>query len=565
MRDLELKTNFYKGINTVSIDGNAIAHFSALNNYTDTSFLDWAHEFFATVEDELNDEFTITVSGEELEIRMLRLLANNCDDCHGIEIKEYPLNMRTDERYKILSNIAKKYNVSVEVCKVFVKVFSFDENILGFDFLENVKLEEAQVCILENEDVLSNVISNASRAQFILVLGEEEHLEWSGDKYIWHLPIENKLKELNRLVTYLGVLPTIKNIRMKIDKVIPDMKTEEIKAVNMALAIDSIVDVDLPDVMNLKMGTRCTPQYSVTPDNGVKPSIHITSSNIEVVDIREGSLITGRRGTATVSFYQGADKIPFAKKNIRVYRDDSVREIHLKIRDMVMHIDQTQEIKLMTVPSDADNRDSVQLEVSDDSVLHLDSDGKIMAVGAGECTITARVDQISTSAVIHVLPQASEIVIIPSEIDCYVNESVDVTVRVLPENCSNKTYEWDSSDESVAVVIYDHGLEKIHAKRVNENGCVLTCRTVEGECSATCTVKVKSTLDRETHAWLSIAAISFVFTFIAGIFNLGPICSLLAVAGALIGGAIAIFKNRNDISWAILLMAASVVLTWLLW
>ena len=140
-----------------------------------------------------------------------------------------------------------------------------------------------------------------------------------------------------------------------------------------------------------------------------------------------------------------------------------------------------------------------------------------------------------------------------------------MTVRVLPENCSNKTYEWDSSDESVAVVIYDHGLEKIHAKRVNENGCVLTCRTVEGECSATCTVKVKSTLDRETHAWLSIAAISFVFTLIAGIFNLGPICSLLAVAGALIGGAIAIFKNRNDISWAILLMAASVVLTWLLW
>ena len=565
MRNLELKTNFYKGINTFSIDGNAIVHYGALNNYMDRPFLDWAYEFFATVEDELNDEFTITISGEELEIRMLQLLANQCDACQGIETKEYPVNMKAEERYKTLSNIAAGSNVSVEECKVFAKVFSFDEDLSGVDFVKNVKMEDAQVCILENENVLSDVIVNAGQAQFVLVLGEQEYLEWSGDKYIWHLSVESKVETLHKLVNYLGVLPTIKNIRTKIDKMIPDMEPDEIRTVNMALAIDSIVDVDLPDIMNLEMGRQCNPKYLVIPENGVQPSVYITSSNSEVVDIREGSLVAERRGTATVSFYQGADKIPFARKNIRVYRDDSIREIHLKIQNPVMHINQVQVIDLMTVPSDADDRDSIQWDVSDDSVLHVDSDGRIIAVGAGECTITARVDRTSASAMIHVLPHASEIVIIPSEVECYVNETVAVTVKVLPENCSNKAYEWDSSDESVAIVIYDHGLEKIHAKRVNENGCVLTCRTVEGECSATCTVKVKSTLDRETHAWLSIAAISFVFTLIAGIFNLGPICSLLAVAGALIGGAVAIFKNKSDISWAIMLMAASAVLTWLFW
>ncbi|MBR4885855.1 MAG: Ig-like domain-containing protein [Muribaculaceae bacterium] len=137
---------------------------------------------------------------------------------------------------------------------------------------------------------------------------------------------------------------------------------------------------------------------------------------------------------------------------------------------------------------------SVEWSSSDKSVATIDANGLVTAIAVGEATITATTadgSNLSASCTVTVVPTLAEsIALDKTEISLEATETATLVATVLPELTTDKSVEWSSSDESVAVVD-DNGV--VTAIAVGE--ATITATTTDGSnLSASCKVVVKPTL-----------------------------------------------------------------------
>ena len=135
-------------------------------------------------------------------------------------------------------------------------------------------------------------------------------------------------------------------------------------------------------------------------------------------------------------------------------------------------------------PDDATNKTIVWAS-SNETVATVSQDGAVAALTEGECTVTASCDGKEAECTVTVALQVisvSSVSLSSSSESLFVGETVQLTAAVLPENATDRTVVWTTSDEGVATV--DDGL--ISAVSAGE----ATITATAGECSATCIVTV---------------------------------------------------------------------------
>ncbi len=137
---------------------------------------------------------------------------------------------------------------------------------------------------------------------------------------------------------------------------------------------------------------------------------------------------------------------------------------------------------------------------SDESIATVDENGLVTAVSAGECIITAATTdgtELTATCTITATPKiylAESITLDQTEIQALKGTTVQLIATVMPENTTNATVAWTSSDESIATVD-ENGMVTIHSK----GECIITATTTDGtQLSATCTI---SALDGITEIW----------------------------------------------------------------
>lgn len=156
---------------------------------------------------------------------------------------------------------------------------------------------------------------------------------------------------------------------------------------------------------------------------------------------------------------------------------------------------ETAQVKVEVTPSYADNK-NLTWKSSDEKVATVDKDGKITAVGNGTATITvASVSGNYTATITVTVNDESEVK--PGEIEkitidteaktlTKIGESVELKVKVEPENADSSKLIWKSSNEKVAVVDKDG---KVTA--VGNGTATITVSTEDGKHTATVTITVK--------------------------------------------------------------------------
>ncbi len=127
---------------------------------------------------------------------------------------------------------------------------------------------------------------------------------------------------------------------------------------------------------------------------------------------------------------------------------------------------------------------------SNDSVATV-VDGKVVAVGVGEATITvATTDGSNLTATCRVVVKpilATSIALDVTEKEVFLGEEFTLVATVLPDNTTNALVEWESSNEDVAIVIEG----RVIATGAGE--ATITVSTIDGsDLVATCKVVVKS-------------------------------------------------------------------------
>ena len=167
-----------------------------------------------------------------------------------------------------------------------------------------------------------------------------------------------------------------------------------------------------------------------------------------------------------------------------------VEEIILSDMSLTLVPDETKDLTATVLPYDADNQ-AVTWESSDEEVAEVSKKGKVIANAVGTCTITCRATD-GSGTYAQCLVTVSDIVYVQlielSETSISFDAGMQYTINafVYPDNATNKTLAWETSDEAIAMV--EDGV----IKGVAPGTCTITCRATDGSgLFAECQVKVQ--------------------------------------------------------------------------
>jgi uncharacterized protein YjdB len=166
--------------------------------------------------------------------------------------------------------------------------------------------------------------------------------------------------------------------------------------------------------------------------------------------------------------------------------DVSVSGISLNKTSLTLLKGKTDSLVVTFTPDDASNK-VVTWSSSDDNIVKVTQSGKITAVAAGTATITATsVDgQFKVNCVVTVKVNVSGLILSSSSLTLERGTTQTLSCQIEPEDATEKTIVWSSSDESVAKVDQDGNITAL------KGGCSdIIAATSDGTITAKCAVRV---------------------------------------------------------------------------
>ena len=228
----------------------------------------------------------------------------------------------------------------------------------------------------------------------------------------------------------------------------------------------------------------------ITPAYATEDNFEWTSSNNDIASVDSNGVVKANRiGTCTITVKSPFDENVTASCNINV-TPVYVTSFEITPTEWRGKAGERFEIIVTSMmPEDATNK-TVTYSSTNDNIVRFDEDGYFSALRAGEATIVVSANgsqgcYVECKVTVEPAP-CTAIEIYPWSKTCVIGQSFNISANVLPQYASNKTLEWTSSDEEIAVVD-----NKGHVTAKNMGTCVITASTTDGSgISATCTVTV---------------------------------------------------------------------------
>jgi len=210
-----------------------------------------------------------------------------------------------------------------------------------------------------------------------------------------------------------------------------------------------------------------TPEIS--PDNATDKTVIYTSSNEAVASVSPDGVITAvKAGRATIT----AKALSGAKDTIKVTVTQKVTS--LSLTDGVVNVDGTLKLSALIGPEDATDKTLVWTS-SDKSIASVSSKGVVSGRKLGTCVITATAKSgVTASCTITVVQPVRKVYIKASEVKIEQGESYVLTPVISPDNATDKTVIYTSSNEAVASVSPDGVITAVKAGRATITATALS-------------------------------------------------------------------------------------------
>lgn len=230
---------------------------------------------------------------------------------------------------------------------------------------------------------------------------------------------------------------------------------------------------------------------TVLPKDAEYDGVTWASSNASVASVNSGTVTALKEGTATITASAGGKS---ATCSVKVSaRSIAVTSISLDKISLSMQVGDTETLMATIKPDNATDK-SVVWTSSDDAVASV-SNGKITALKSGKATITAKSGTCSAECEVTVSVNTESIILDKTTLSLAIGETATLIATVKPDDATDKTVTWSSSDESVTKV--DNG--KVTAIKSGKATVTAKCGGKTAECVVTVTVPVSSiTLDKTT-------------------------------------------------------------------
>lgn len=267
-----------------------------------------------------------------------------------------------------------------------------------------------------------------------------------------------------RTITYRSLTPRVASVNAlgRVTSIAPGTATIEVSAGWVTRIVSIVVepkeveedvrvssiDVDFENTMTV--GTTQTIFHSVLPREA-NSQVEYSSDNIRVATVNDFGRVNALSvGRATITLTVDDVTKPIV---ITVTNEIEATEIDLGDVQIDMTIGTSQTINVRIFPFDAIEQ-TIEYTSSNNTVLTVNSFGRVNAAGVGRADITVSVGSLRKTVTIDVKEK-----IVPTDIDfdesettININSSINLWATVLPSDADDRTIIYTSSDTSVITV-----------------------------------------------------------------------------------------------------------------
>ena len=281
------------------------------------------------------------------------------------------------------------------------------------------------------------------------------------------------------------------------------------------IKVESIT-IDQED-LTLTEGESVTLTATVLPEKAVDKTIMWTSSNDEVVMISSnGRARALAAGSAVISATAG-EKSDFLTVTVITKTERiEVETVLVDQEDTTITVGESINLTASVLPEIATEK-TVTWSSSNEDVVMVSSSGKAKAISVGESIIKAEAGGKSDFITITVNAQVvhvTRVALNPSSLSLQVGQSQELTVEITPENATEKTVTWSSSNNEVATI--SNGT----VSAIKPGSITITATTVDGNNTAECAVTVFA-----PSVTISAEYVSAVSAVLSGKANIGSSAS----------------------------------------
>ena len=236
-----------------------------------------------------------------------------------------------------------------------------------------------------------------------------------------------------------------------------------------------------PGSLELLVGDVVAISYAVEPENADIESVTWSSSDEAVAAVEPGKVTALAAGTAVISV-----KVNEVEAHCAVSVETPfvpVESITVSMTEVTLVEGSEYRLSATVLPENATDP-SVSWSSSDETVATVE-DGLVKALQEGSAVISARAGEKEAQCTVTVekdFVPVSSVAIEPEMAQLLPGETVSLSVTVLPEDATDPSVSWSSSDENVAVV------ENGKVTAVSPGSAVITARA--GEQEARCSILV---------------------------------------------------------------------------
>lgn len=236
----------------------------------------------------------------------------------------------------------------------------------------------------------------------------------------------------------------------------------------------------------------------VYPSNASNKTILWKSNAPKVASVDDGGLVTGLSAGTAVITATTEDGGFTARCTVTVTQ--SVTGVTLNVKSAKIAVGASKTLTATVAPGNATNK-KVSWYSSDETIATVNGKGLVVGVKKGTCTITVITEdgQFSASATITVYTPQAGIKINSENLKLAKGATTVLTATVLPEDATDKTVLWSSSDSTICSV---NDVGQIKGLKVGT--AVITATTSDKKYKAQCQVTVVQLVTSVTLEYTSI-------------------------------------------------------------
>lgn len=356
------------------------------------------------------------------------------------------------------------------------KVYIFDINDI-LTFVSSITLNKETLDLTKGETATLTATIEPSDAT-------DQTLKWSSDN------------EAVATVDAEGTVTAVASGTANITVTAVDFGKEDVQTsckVTVTTPVTGIT-TDHSDITAEK-GEKGQIKASVEPKDADDQKIFWKSEDTSIITVDQDgnweAVGGGKTNLVAVSHYDES-----IQKKVTVTVTVSPTEVWIR-KTMTLEEGMTGELVAIFKPSDTTETE-ITWSSSNKNVATVDENGKVTAVAAGTAIITAQTVVDGVNATCNVSVQASikpvtSVTFDNTELTINVGESKTITATVNPDDATDNTLNWTTSDSSVATVD-----ENGKVTAVSTGVATITATAVSGE-SATCTITVPSVVMTPTN------------------------------------------------------------------